>query len=378
MKYTAKTKNKVFSTVLAALLLSASTAMLSSCGSANTELQDMQGTYSPDIAGTTINVFNWGEYISDGSEGSFDTNKAFEELTGVKVNYMNYESNEAMYAKLKSGAVSYDIIIPSDYMIERLVSENMLEKLDFTKIDNYHFIDEQYKDLYFDPANEYSVPYSVGMVGLIYNTTMVEETPKSWSIMWDEKYADNILTFNNPRDAFAIAQFLLGIDVNTTNKADWDRAAEKLKEQNKILQTRVMDEVFNKMEGGNAAIAPYYAGDYLTMAENNPDLAFVYPEEGTNIFVDSICIPKNCQNYEAALAYINFMLEPEVALANGEFICYASPNTGVTENPDYALYGNEYLYPEEGKRVFTEYFHDIDVETRTYYEKLWEEILLAD
>lgn len=356
----------------------AAAAVLTSCGGSNSTFEEPRAEYTRDLAGTTLNVFNWGLYISDGSEGTFDVNKAFEELTGIKVNYMNYESNEAMYAKLKSGAVSYDIIIPSDYMIERLVSENMLEKLDFTKIDNYHFIDEQYKDLYFDPTNEYSVPYSVGMVGLIYNTTMVEETPKSWSIMWDEKYADNILTFNNPRDAFAIAQFLLGIDVNTTNKADWDRAAEKLKEQNKILQARVMDEVFNKMEGGNAAIAPYYAGDYLTMAENNPDLAFVYPEEGTNIFVDSICIPKNCQNYEAALAYINFMLEPEVALANGEFICYASPNTGVTENPDYALYGNEYLYPEEGKRVFTEYFHDIDVETRTYYEKLWEEILLAD
>lgn len=371
-------KNRVLPALLAAVLLAASASALSSCGSGNTQLTDQQGTYSADIAGTTINVFNWGEYISDGSEGSFDTNRAFEELTGVKVNYMNYESNEAMYAKLKSGAVSYDIIIPSDYMIERLISEDMLEKLDFTKIDNYHFIDEQYKELYFDPANEYSVPYSVGMVGLIYNMTMVEEAPKSWSVMWDERYADNILTFNNPRDAFAIAQFLLGIDVNTTDRADWDRAAEKLKEQNKILQARVMDEVFNKMEGGNAAIAPYYAGDYLTMAENNPDLAFVYPEEGTNIFVDSICIPKNCQNYEAALAYINFMLEPEVALANGEFICYASPNTGVTENPDYALYGNEYLYPEEGERVFTEYFHDIDVDTRTYYEKLWEEILLTD
>ncbi len=365
-------------TFCAFLVLCMALSALTSCGEKNTTLENPTGTYSTEYAGTTLNVFNWGEYISDGSEGSFDTNAAFEELTGVKVNYMNFESNEAMYAKLKSGAVSYDIIIPSDYMVERLINEDMLQKLDFTKIDNYHYIADEYKDLYFDPNNEYSVPYNVGMVGLIYNTTMVEGTPDSWSIMWDEAYADNILTFNNPRDAFAIAQFLLGIDINTTDKADWDRAAEKLKEQNAILQARVMDEVFNKMEGGNAAIAPYYAGDYLTMAENNPDLAFVYPKEGTNIFVDSICIPKNAQNYEAALMYINFLLEPEVALANGEYICYASPNTAVINNPDYELYGNEYLYPSEENKPIAEYFHDIDAETRSYYEKLWEDILLAD
>ena len=269
----------------------AAAAVLTSCGGSNTTLEEPRAEYTRDLAGTTLNVFNWGLYISDGSEGSFDVNKAFEELTGIKVNYMNYESNEAMYAKLKSGAVSYDIIIPSDYMIERLKNEDMLQKLDMSKITNYDLIDEKYKNLYFDENNEYSVPYNVGLVGLIYNTTMVDGTPDSWSVMWDEKYADNILTFNNPRDAFAIAQFLLGIDVNTTDKAEWDRAAEKLKEQNKVLQARVMDEVFNKMEGGNAALAPYYAGDFLTMQENNPDLAFVYPKEGTNIFVDSVCVP---------------------------------------------------------------------------------------
>lgn len=367
---------KTFS-VLFAVCIMLSLCMVS-CGEKNTTLENPTGTYSDEYAGTTINVFNWGEYISDGSEGSFDVNAAFEELTGIKVNYMNFESNEAMYAKLKSGAVSYDIVIPSDYMIERIINEDMVQKLDYSKIDNYKYISDEYKSLYFDPTNEYSVPYSVGMVGLIYNTEMVEGVPDSWSIMWDSKYADNILTFNNPRDAFAIAQFLLGIDVNSTDHADWDKAAEKLKEQNSVLQARVMDEVFNKMEGDNAALAPYYAGDYLTMAENNPDLAFVYPKEGTNIFVDSICIPKNAQNYEAALMYINFMLEPEVALANAEYIRYASPNTAVVENPEYSLYGNEYLYPTDENKPKTEYFHDIDSETRSYYEKLWEDILLAD
>ena len=166
--------------------------------------------------------------------------------------------------------------------------------------------------------------------------------------------------------------------MNTTDKAEWDRAAEKLKEQNKVLQARVMDEVFNKMEGVNAALAPYYAGDFLTMQENNPDLAFVYPKEGTNIFVDSVCVPANAANYDAAMMYINFLLEPEVALANAEYMCYASPNTAVINNPEYEYYQNEILYPSNADEMNTEYFYDIDIETRTYYEKIWEEILLAD
>ena len=333
------------------------------------------GTYSDEYAGTTLNVFNWGEYISDGSDDSLDVNAEFEKLTGIKVNYLNYESNEAMYAKLKSGAVSYDIIIPSDYMVQRLISENMVQELDFSKLDNYRFISDEYKSLYFDPEDIYSVPYSVGMVGLIYNTTMVEEAPTSWSVMWDERYADNILTFNNSRDAFAIAQMLLGLDLNSTNTADWDAAAAKLMEQNDVLQGRVMDEVFNKMEGGNAAIAPYYAGDFYTMAEHNEDLAFVYPEEGVNIFVDSVCVPSNAQNYEAAMMYINFLMEPEVALANAEYICYASPNTAVVENDNYSFKGDEVLYPSAENKPKTQYFHDLDPAIRTYYEKLWEAIV---
>ncbi|MBR4888605.1 MAG: extracellular solute-binding protein [Clostridia bacterium] len=333
------------------------------------------GTYSDEYAGTTLNVFNWGEYISDGSDDSLDVNAEFEKLTGIKVNYLNYESNEAMYAKLKSGAVSYDIIIPSDYMVQRLISENMVQELDFSKLDNYRFISDEYKSLYFDPEDIYSVPYSVGMVGLIYNTTMVEEAPTSWSVMWDERYADNILTFNNSRDAFAIAQMLLGLDLNSTNTADWDAAAAKLMEQNDVLQGRVMDEVFNKMEGGNAAIAPYYAGDFYTMAKHNEDLAFVYPEEGVNIFVDSVCVPSNAQNYEAAMMYINFLMEPEVALANAEYICYASPNTAVVENDNYSFKGDEVLYPSAENKPKTQYFHDLDPAIRTYYEKLWEAIV---
>lgn len=361
---------KFIAGAISAVLVTQSVFLCASCGK-----KDPSNYPVPELVGTTINVFNWGEYISDGSDGSLDVNAEFEKKYGIKVNYTNYDSNETMYTKLISDAVSYDIIIPSDYMIQRLINEDKLREIDMSKITNYGNIDEKYKNLYFDEENKYSVPYSVGMVGMIYNKTMVEEAPDSWSVMWDERYKDNILTFNNPRDAFAIAQLLLGQSLNTTDTADWDAAKDKLLEQNNVLQARVMDEVFNKMEGGNAAIAPYYAGDFFTMKEINDDLEFVYPKEGVNIFVDSMCIPKSSQNYEAALLYINFMLETDIATANAEYICYASPNTTVVNNDNYSLKGNEVLYPSEENMPKTEYFHDLPVEVRSYYEKLWEEVV---
>ena len=289
------------------------------------------------LAGTTINVYNWGEYISDGSEGSMDVNAEFTKRTGIKVNYNNYDTNENMYAKLKSDGVSFDIVIPSDYMIERLIAEGMLQKIDFSNIPNYKYIDAKYKGLYFDPEDAYSVPYNVGMVGLIYNTKLVKEAPTSWSVMWDEQYKGKILMFDNPRDAFGIAQKLLGQSFNTTDEAEWKAAAEKLKEQKPVLQGYVMDDIFRKMENGEAAIAPYYAGDFITMYDNNPDLAFVYPQEGVNVFVDSICIPKNAKNKAAAEAYINFLLDPDIAVENANYLGYATPNTAVLARDDYEL-----------------------------------------
>ncbi|MBQ4130798.1 MAG: spermidine/putrescine ABC transporter substrate-binding protein [Clostridia bacterium] len=337
---------------------------------------EYEGEYSKELAGTTINVFNWGEYIPDGTEGSLDINKAFTELTGIKINYTTYESNESMYSKLKGGGVSYDIIIPSDYMIERMKKEDMLQKIDTSSLSNYKYIAERYKDLYFDEKNEYSVPYCVGMVGLIYNSAMISEKPDSWGAMWDKRYNDNILNFNNPRDAFAVAQLYMGYDLNSSDYSQWDSAAEKLKEQKSILQSYVMDEIFQKMEDGEAAIAPYYAGDFLLMKDNNSDLEFVYPKEGVNIFVDSICIPKSSKNYKAAMMYINFLLEPEIALEVAEYVMYASPHTGVIENDDYSLKDNEYLYPSEENSPRVQYFHDIPEKTRMYYERLWEDVKL--
>ena len=326
------------------------------------------------LEGTEINVYNWGEYIADGSDGMMDVNKEFEKEYGIKINYTTFDTNENMYNKLKGGGANYDIVVPSDYMIERMIDEDMLAKINFDNIPNYVNIMDEYKNLYFDPDNEYSVPYNVGMVGLIYNTKMVDEVPDSWSIMWDEKYADQILMFNNPRDAFAIAQSLLGIDLNTNDVNEWHRAYDKLKEQKSVVKSYVMDDVFIKMEGGDAAIAAYYAGDCLTMIENNPDLAFVYPKEGTNIFVDSICIPKDCKNKEAAELYINFLLREDVALANAEYLYYATPNKAVLENPEYSLRDEKILYPDKEDMPKTQYFHNLPQETLALMTSLWDNL----
>lgn len=326
------------------------------------------------LEGTILNVYNWGEYISDGSEGTLDVNKEFEKRYGITVNYSNYESNENMYNKLQSGGANYDVIIPSDYMIAKLIEEDMLAELDFSNIPNYKYVLEKYRGLYYDPDNKYSVPYTVGMVGLIYNTKIVKEAPDSWGALWDERYAGEILMFNNPRDAFGVAQCYLGQSINTESVEDWDKAIKALKEQNHLVSSYVMDEVFNKMENGEAALAPYYAGDFLTMYDVNPDLAFVYPKEGVNFFVDAMCVPKNAENKEAAELYINFMLEEEIAVANANYICYASPHSNVLESDDYDLKGEPVLYPDEENTPRTEMFENLDYETQNYMNMLWNEL----
>ncbi|MBR1826941.1 MAG: spermidine/putrescine ABC transporter substrate-binding protein [Clostridia bacterium] len=324
--------------------------------------------------GSTLNVYNWGEYISDGGEGSLDVNKKFEELTGIKVNYTNFDSNEDMYAKLKSGGANYDLVIPSDYMIERLIDEGLLEKLDYSHIPNFKYIDSKYKSLYYDPKDEYTVAYNVGYVALIYNKKLVDETPDSWDILWDEKYEGQILMFNNPRDAFAIAQSLLGQDYNDTDPAQWAAAYDKLLEQKPVVRAYVMDEVYNIMESGAAAMAPYYVGDYFTMAENNDDLAVAFPKEGANIFVDAMCVPTTAKNKGAAELYINFMEEPEVALANAEYIAYATPNTEVLKMDEYTYKGDETLYPDESLFENYQYFHNLPSETQTLMSNYWSDL----
>ena len=362
---------KLFALLLIVTLLSA--PLLTGCSSGKT---------------LTLNVYNWGEYISDGSEDSFDTVREFEKWYAatyhqkVKVNYATFASNEDMYAKLSSGAVSYDVVIPSDYMIARMRENNMLLKLDFDNIPNYSNIDESFRGLYYDPTNEYTVPYTYGVIGVIYNANVVDEADAGdWDLLWNPKYSGNILQFNNPRDAFGTAQYKLGLDVNSTDRAGWDQALGELKAQAPLVKSYVMDEIYNMMESGEAAVGVYYAGDYFTMLDaqaDDVDLRFYYPER-TNYFVDAMCIPSCCQQKELAEIFINYMLSPEPAIANAEFIWYASPNKAVYTDPGYieemGEEAMEILYPEIGdfSELYNRYaYRSLDEETLDYVNTLWE------
>lgn len=315
--------------------------------------------------GISINVYNWGEYISDGSDGLIDINKEFTELTGIQVNYSTYANNEELYAKLKGGGAHYDIIIPSDYMIARMINEGMLNKLNFDNIPNFKYIMEKFKGKLYDPNNEYSVPYTWGTVGIIYDNTAVDVPPEEidWDILWDEEYRDSILMFDNPRDAFAIAEKLLGYSMNTENEDELKAAAEKLKEQKPLVQAYVMDEVFDKMGAGEAVLAPYYAGDAVTLMEEYDHLSFVTPKSGTNLFFDAMCIPSCSKQQEAAELYINFMCEPDAAYATTSFIGYSTPNSAAYEmlDDDVKEDGISYLednYLNENTEVFTNMTED--------------------
>ena len=338
----------------------------------------------------TLYVYNWGEYISDGSEDSLNVNHEFEKYCkqelgiDVTVNYSTYSSNEDLYAKLSSGAVTYDVIIPSDYMIARLASSGLLAEINPKEnIENYKYIEDDFKGLYYDKKERYSVPYTYGAVGVIYNTDIIpksEESLGSWALLWNEKYSGNILQFNNPRDAFGTAQYYLGYSVNSQDENEWQEALSLLKSQKSIVQSYVMDEVFNKMKGGSAAIAPYYAGDFLTMYADNDLLDFYYPSEGTNVFVDAMCVPANTQNYDLAIEYINFMLREDIAIANAEYICYASPHSLVKNNEEYIQYMTEEIHPDAMTVLYefdmsnAEFYHDLPQETLTTMNTLWEEL----
>ncbi len=325
------------------------------------------------LQGTTVNVYNWGEYISDGSEASMDVVREFERLTGATVNYTNFESNENMYSKLSGGGVSYDVIVPSDYMIDKLIDENMLLELDYGNIPNMKYISDEFKNLYFDPQQKYTVCYNAGTTVLIYNKQLVDFEPDSWSVLWDEQYKGKVLMFNNSRDSFAIAQAMLGIDFNSTDEQDWVRCAELLAQQkDKTSPVYVMDEVFNLMESGEYAFAVYYAGDYLLMLENNDNLGYCFPKEGVNAFYDAFCIPVCSQNKAGGEAFINFMHEPQVAFENCEYIYYRSANITVENNENSSLYGNDVIYPD--KSVKTQYFENLPQNITELQNSLWTQV----
>ena len=319
-----------------------------------------------------ITVYNWGQYISDGTDDSLDVIAAFEEETGIHVNYITFDSNESMYTKLKTGGASYDVIIPSDYMIAKLIEEDMLEPLDFANIPNYAGIDEAFRDQAYDPENTYSVPYTWGTVGLIYNRQYVsDEDAQSWSCLWNSKYAGKILMFDNPRDAFAIAESILGYSLNTTDEAELRQCADLLAQQKPVLQAYVMDQIFDKMQRGEAWIAPYYAGDYLTMVEENPDLGFSHPQEGYNIFIDAMCIPKGCQNKAGAEAFINFLCRPDISAANLDYIGYSTPISAAKEYMDEEVISSPVSYPDDETLARSESFSALPIEATQTMNDLW-------
>ena len=319
----------------------------------------------------TLNVYNWGQYIADGTEGSIDVIKEFEKLTGIKVAYLNYDTNESLYAKMSSGGADFDVIVPSDYMIGKMAREGMLAPLNYDNIPNAKGVGEQYRHQTYDPDDLYSVPYTWGVVGIVYNTTMVEEEVTSWDIMWDPYYTGEILMFNNSRDAFAIAAKKLGMSLNPQTIEEVERIAQELKDQKMVVQAYVMDEIFDKMGGGEAAIAPYYAGDAITMIADNPDLAFAIPEEGTNYFVDAMCIPATSKKKEAAEMFINFMCEPEVAAENCNFIGYSTPITAVWEQLDDEIKYSPIAYPDAEVLANTESFSVLPDEINQAMDQQW-------
>lgn len=320
----------------------------------------------------SINVYNWGQYISDGTDGYIDINKAFTEATGIKVNYMTFDSNESMYTKLKTGGSTYDVLFPSDYMIGKLIEEDMLAELDFANIPNYSYIDEAYKNQSFDPENKYSVPYTWGTVGVIYNDKYVdEEDIGSWELLWNEKYSGKILMFDNPRDAFAIAESMLGFDLNTEYPADLRAAAQKLLEQKPLVQAYVMDQIYDKMEREEAWIAPYYAGDYMMMSEENEHLQYYFPEESFNLFIDAMCVPKNAQNKAGAEAYINFLCDPAISGENMDYLGYSTPETEAKQYMDQETAESPIAYPTASVLERGVSFLNLDVTANQEMDSLW-------
>ena len=352
--------------------------LLTGCANLATNKPEPDGTRSTDSApndgkDVTLNVYNWGQYIAAGDDGAIDVIAEFEKAyPNIHVNYTTYDSNETMYSKLKTGGISVDVIIPSDYMIGRLIDEGMLLPLDFENIPNYQYIDEAYKNTTYDPENKYSVPYTWGTVGIIYNTKYVDEADVTgWELLWNEKYAGKILMFGNSRDAFGIAEALLGYDINTQDDEELQAAADKLRQQRPLVQQYVMDEIFDLMGNEEAYIAPYYAGDFITMQADNEDLAFYHPSQGFNLFIDAMCIPTCCQNKEAAELFINFLCEPEIAGGNMEWIGYGTPETAAREYIDPEVVSSPVAYPSDEVLAKGSIFLALPLEVTQRMEELW-------
>ena len=314
-----------------------------------------------------VYVYNWGEYIEE------ETLAMFEEETGIRVVYNTFETNEGLYSRLKTE--SYDVIIPSDYMISRMITEDMLQPLDYSKIPNFSLIGEEYTYKEYDPEQKYSVPYTWGVVGIVYNTTKVdEEDLGSWDLLWNEKYRGRTAMFDNSRDAFGLLLKYLGYSNNTTDPEELRAAAQLLIDTKDNYQGFFMDQLLEKLPNEELVAAPYYNGDAATMVDENPDLGFYVPEEGSNLFFDAMCIPKNARNVENAHKFIDFMCRTDVAILNNDYIWYSSPHTGVTDALDAEILEDPLYYPpKENAEVYV----NLPEETNEQYVELWIDVLMS-
>ena len=339
---------------------------------AQTEAEAAEAGKSAKGSGKVV-VYNWGEYIDP------DVLDQFEEETGIEVVYEEFETNEIMYPKVAAGAASYDLICPSDYMIAKMIANDMLQPINFDHIPNYKNIDETYieQSKGFDPENKYSIPYCWGTVGILYNTSMIEEgdTVDSWEILWDEKYKDNILMQDSVRDAFMVAEKLLGYDINTVDEEELKACADKLIEQKPLVQASVIDQVRDKMIGGEAALGVIYSGEAIYTARENEDLEYVIPKEGSNVWIDSWVIPKDAQNVENAEKFLDFLCRGDIAMKNFDYITYSTPNKEARELiEDEDIKNSTVAFPTaemlENSQVYTYIGEDGDA----LYAKYWDKV----
>ena len=315
-------------------------------------------------------VYNWGEYMDP------EVLSMFEEETGIKVIYDEFETNEIMYPKVESGASAYDCICPSDYMIAKMIENDLLAKIDFNNLPNYSYIDKAYleQSKEFDPTNEYSVPFTWGTVGILYNDTMVDEPVDSWGILWDDKYAGNILMQDSVRDAFMVAEKYLGYSLNTMDLDELEESKNLLLDQKDIVQAYVVDQARDKMIGDEAALAVIYSGEYLYTRGENEHLHYAIPKEGTNIWIDSWVIPKNAPHKENAEKFIDFLCRPDIAYKNFEYITYATPNTGAMEMIEDDIKNDKGLFPNLEDYDNLETYVYLGSKGDELYNDLWKQI----
>lgn len=315
----------------------------------------------------TLKVYNWGDYIGE------TVIEDFEKEYGIEVIYDTFATNEDMYVKLKSGGSDYDVIFPSDYMISRMIKEDMLQKIDLQNIPNYKYIDDKFKNLAYDPNNEYSVPYMWGTVGIVYNKTMVDEPVDSWRILWDEKYSKQILMIDSQRDSIGVTLKMLGYSLNTKDEKQLEEAKQALIDQKKLVLAYTGDEVKDMMISGEAALAVVWSGDAVFMIRENPDLAYAIPKEGSNLWFDAMAIPKTSKNKKEAELFINYMCETDVAFANTDFIGYSTPHTEAKKKLDPSLLNDKAAYPADEDIKNCEVFEDLS-ESIKAYDKIWTEV----